>query len=212
MQCLKRCTAALLLVAAALTGVSAIALYLAPRWLNDPDPPEKGAAILVLGGDSTRALEAADLYRGGYASKIYFSAGVADPVTRRLARIGITLPSEEDITRQVFAKAGVPEGAIELLGRNMVSTAQEARQTEERLAGVPGPLIIVTSPFHVHRARLVFRHYLPETRRVVVVGSRYESLPDDWWRDQAASRNVVLELVKTVYFLAGGRFSTPGQP
>jgi len=212
MQCLRRCVAALLVTAATLVGVSAVALYLAPRWLNDPDPPEKAAAILVLGGDPTRALEAADLYRAGYAPKIYFSVGVDDPVTRRLARMGIFLPREEDIMQQVLTKAAVPEGVASLLGRDMVSTAQEARLAEERLAGIQGPLLVVTSPYHVHRARLTFRRYLPETRRVLVVGSHYETLPERWWKDQGTARNVVLELAKTVYFLAGGRFETPAAP
>jgi uncharacterized SAM-binding protein YcdF (DUF218 family) len=206
MQCLKRCTAALLIAASALAGACASALYFAPRWLNDPDVPEKASAILVLAGDPARALEAADLYRSGYAPRIYFSAGVRDLAAQRLDELGITLPREEDLTRQVLTKRGVPEAAVELLGRDLVSTAHEARVLAQRMAGVPGPIIVVTSPYHIRRARLIFRRALPEGPRLLFVGSRYERLPDDWWTDQTSARNVVLELAKTVYYLAGGRF------
>lgn len=206
MQCLRRCLATLLATGAVLAGGVALALYLAPRWLNDPDVPEKAAAILVLGGDPTRALEAADLFQAGYAPKVYISAPVRDPYLRRLDALGITMPREEDITRRILVMRGVPDAAIDLLGRELLSTAHEARLAQDRLGGV-GVLLVVTSPYHVQRARMIFRRAMPPTVRTLIVGNRHESLPDAWWKDQATSRNVVLELVKTLFYLAGGRFS-----
>ncbi len=208
MQCLKRCVTALLVSGALLVGAATLALYFAPRWLNDPDPPEKATAILVLGGDPTRALQGADLFHAGYAPKIYMSAPVRDPYLRRLDALGIVLPREEDMTRRILAMRGVPEGAIELLGRELLTTAQEARLAHERL-GDAGVLMIVTSPYHVQRARLIFHRAMPPGVRVVVVGNRHEPFPDAWWKDQGAARNVVLELAKTLFYLAGGRFNVP---
>jgi uncharacterized SAM-binding protein YcdF (DUF218 family) len=206
MQCLKRCAGALALTAAALALALALGATLAPRWLNDPDPPEKAAAILVLGGDPSRALQAAELFRAGYAPTVYITVPVRDPLWRRLDELGITLPSEEELTRKVLAVGGVPDGAVQLLGRNVASTAQEAALARERLAGSAGPLIVVTSPYHVRRARMILRDALHGAPRLVLIANRHEPLPDAWWKDQAAARNVVLETVKTLYYLAGGHF------
>jgi uncharacterized SAM-binding protein YcdF (DUF218 family) len=205
MQCLKRCGAALLAVAAVLLAAGATLVWLAPDWLNDPDAPGKAGAIVILGGDSTRALEAADLYRAGYAPTIYLSAPIRDEHERRLDALGVVMPTEESNTRQILAIRGVPEAAIELLARDMVSTAGEAKAARERLAGVPGTLLIVTSPYHLHRTRMIFRDAMPG-RDLRFIGNRYEPFPKAWWTDQAAARSVVLELAKTAYYLAGGRF------
>jgi hypothetical protein len=52
---------------------------------------------------------------------------------------------------------------------------------------------------------MIFRKAMPE-RQLLFVASRYESFPHAWWSDQTAARNVVLELAKTAYYVAGGRF------
>jgi uncharacterized SAM-binding protein YcdF (DUF218 family) len=205
MQCLRRCFLAFLAVCAALAGVAAGAAVFASDWLNDPDPPQKAGAIVILGGDSTRALEAADLYRAGLAPRIYFSVPIRDAHERRLDAIGVITPTDEELTRRVLAVRGVPEDVVEPLARDMVTTTQEAKAAAGRLAGVRGPLLIVTSPYHVRRARMIFRKAMPE-RQLLFVASRYESFPHAWWSDQTAARNVVLELAKTAYYVAGGRF------
>jgi hypothetical protein len=81
----------------------------------------------------------------------------------------------------------VPDGAIALLGRDMESTADEARHSPQvrfRSDAARGDLA-----FHVRRARMIFTRF---RGAVPVIGSRYEPLP---WRGGAttSARNVVLE-------------------
>jgi hypothetical protein len=52
---------------------------------------------------------------------------------------------------------------------------------------------------------MILRDTLPG-RTVLVVGSRYEPLPEAWWTEQEATRNVLLEGIKLGYWFAGGRF------
>jgi len=205
MQCLKRCLLVVLGTFAALAAACAVSAYHLAGWLARADAPERAGAIIVLGGDASRALEAADLYRGGWAPKVYITAPARDPSLRRLDEAGIAAPREEDLTRRALLARGVPETAIELLGRELLSTAQEANAARGRLADVPGALIVVTSPYHVRRARMVFHDALPE-RRMLFIGSRYEPMPERWWSDQAAARNVLLEGAKAAYYVIGGRF------
>ena len=88
MQCFRRCLLAFLallaLGAGACTGVS---LLLAP-WLSEGDEPVRSNAIVVLGGDPSRALEAAELYHQGYAPRIYLFVAERDPRQRRLDAMG----------------------------------------------------------------------------------------------------------------------------
>ncbi|HZR69022.1 MAG TPA: YdcF family protein [Burkholderiales bacterium] len=206
MQCLRRCLLGFVCACAALAGATALGAYYVGGWLSAADAPEKAGAILVLGGDSSRALEAADLYYAGFAPKIYLSAPMRETRERLLASVGVDMPDDESTMRRVLAARGVPPSAVELLARDMVSTVQEASTAAQRLAGVPGPLLIVTSPYHVRRARIVFRAAMP-ARELRVIGSRYDPIPKDWWTDQTAARNVVLETAKLLYYFAGGRFS-----
>ncbi len=206
MQCFKRCLLALVATTAVLAAVCAgLALHVA-GWLADADPPQRAAAILVLGGDPSRARQAADLYRAGYAPKVYVSVPVRYPALRRMDDIGVVAPREEELTRRVLLATGVPGSAIEPLGHEVLSTAQEAKLVGERLAGVPGTLIVVTSPYHLRRARMIFRDTLRGSPAVVFVGNRYEPFPDEWWRDQGTALAVILELTKTIFYVIGGRF------
>jgi uncharacterized SAM-binding protein YcdF (DUF218 family) len=205
MQCMKRCfigVFAMILLAGAVGAITATHLS---GWLVDEDSRQKGAAIVLLGGDPSRALEAAELYRSGLAPRIYVSVPRKHPGVRRIEQAGLSIPSDEELTRQVLVGRGVPESAIAILSRNMASTAHEAKVIREQLASVPGVLLIVTSPFHTYRAGLIMKAQLGEPR-VKMIGSRFEPLPEEWWRDGAASGNVLMETTKLVYWSLIGRF------
>jgi uncharacterized SAM-binding protein YcdF (DUF218 family) len=206
MQCFRRCLLVFLaLLALGLGACAGVALLLAP-WLSEDDVPVRSSAIAVLGGDPSRSLEAADLYHRGYAPRIFLSVSERDPRQHRLDSVGVIAPRDEDLMRLALVARGVPEGAISLLARNLENTAAEARALAAKL-GSGETLLVVTSPFHVRRARMVIRTVLPG-ERFRVIGSRYETLPVAWWRERESARNVVVEIAKLVFFLAGGSFPT----
>jgi uncharacterized SAM-binding protein YcdF (DUF218 family) len=178
---------------------------LAAHWLSNQDQPEKADAILILAGDPSRAFHAADLYASGYADKIYISRPVRLASLRLLDESGVPFPRYEDIDRQVLIRKGVPENAILVLERPSGSTAEEAINTAKLLAGRRARLLLVTSPYHVRRARMVFRDLLPNAE-LMVVATPYETFPAKWWQSQDAARSVLLEMTKIVFYLAGGKF------
>jgi len=69
-----------------------------------------------------------------------------------------------------------------------------------------GTLLVVTSPYHVYRTRLIFSDHLPASR-ILVVASREEPLPTRWWTDREAATNVALELGKLVFYSLGLSFT-----
>ena len=204
MQCFRRCLLAILAVLA--IGVAAVAgtLFVPAPWLSSADEPVPSSAIVVLGGDPSRALAAADLYRQGLAPRVLVSAAAPTARDRRLETAGITTPRDDELARQVLLARGVPESAIAIYGHDLQSTLDEARALHE-LFGDSGTLLVVTSPLHVRRARIVLATELPR-ERFRVIGSRYDPVPQKWWRDRDSARDVLLEVAKLTYFLAGGRF------
>jgi uncharacterized SAM-binding protein YcdF (DUF218 family) len=150
MSCAKRCLLFIACVLLILSGIAAAGLYCAGRWLHHADAAGKADAILVLGGDPARALEGAELYKSGLAPVIYISAPVRDSSQALLDRFGVSWPLEEDVTRRVLQARGVPDRDIRLLGRELKSTAMEARTARDVLPGKS--LLVVTSPYHTRRA------------------------------------------------------------
>lgn len=200
----------MLVAAAALLGVGAAVFGVnAARWLKNEDAPTEAHAIIVLAGPYQRAMHAADLYRAGHAPLVVLSASVPDASIKRLEEeFGVRYPDSTEILRRVLERKGVPSDRIEPLGEPALSTADEARTIAARF-GRPGQrLIVVTSPFHVRRARLIIERALAGTGATAAVcATPYERFPDDWWRSQAAAREVLLEWSKLAYYLLGGRFS-----
>ncbi|MDH4186049.1 MAG: YdcF family protein, partial [Nitrospira sp.] len=167
--------------------------------------PRKADAGFVLAGDFTRALYAADLYQEGFVPRIWLSRPERERLLRHLDAVGVPYPRQDDISRLVLLKKGVPPERIEFLGNEVVSTIEEARA----LAGVLAQredihtVLLITSRFHVRRAEAIFRKVL-RTRpdvNIHAVGTPYDGyVVDYWWRDRDSARQVVLETAKWLLF------------
>ena len=199
---------ALVLLGLAVAAGAAIAAFAgAGRWLDNPDAPAKADAILVLSGSHFRTLHAAELYRQGLAPVVYISAPVPDPSAAPLAALGVRLVPMEAITEDILRAKGVPPDRIRRLERTVVSTVDEAAELRRALAGRTAKVLVVTSPYHVRRSRMVFEDALRGTGiAVAVLATPLEPLPERWWSTQSSARDVLLEWVKIAFFLGGGSF------
>ena len=205
MHCAKKCGLFLLVVFFTAAAGAALGLGYVAEWLSVADQAQKADAILVLAGNYGRPFQAADLYRRGYASKVYVSVPARSDDYRLLDEAGIAFPREEAVARQVLLKKGVPAGAIEYFGKDSVSTAAEAQAARDLFAQGAPRLLVVTSPYHLRRARMTFSDALTAAD-IRVIATSYDPFPQAWWKDQSAARNVLLELAKIAYYKLGGRF------
>jgi uncharacterized SAM-binding protein YcdF (DUF218 family) len=205
MHCAKKCGLFLLALCISLAAGAAVGLGYAGEWLSAADRPQKADAILVLGGDFSRPFQAADLYRQGLARRIYVSVPVRKDDYRLLDGAGIAYPRDEEVARQVLIKKGVPASAIEYLGKDSISTAAEAQAARGVFGRGARSLLVVTSPYHLRRARMIFSDAMPAAD-IRVIATGYDPFPQAWWKDQGAARNVLLELAKITYYKLGGRF------
>ena len=195
---------------AAVALVAALAAYAflnVGRYLAAEDALTRADAILVLAGsDIERPLEAADLYAEGYALRVVLTRESVEPAMETLRRRGITPPSEVEWQRAVLVQLGVKADAVIIPSRIHDNTAQEA-ETLRDLAATHGwrRVIVVSSKYHLRRARLAFRRELGDTGvSVVMRGTRYDrAIPDRWWSRRADVRWLLSELPKLVAYRLG---------
>src|SRR3954471_11194532 len=125
--------ASLLLLAAA--GV--YAFLNVGRWLSPQDPLTQADAIFVLAGTvAERPLEAADLYKAGYAPVILVTRDLPEPAVLIAGRRGAHLPERYQLNLDMLLELGVPRSALVVPDRVHDNTAAEAatlRETAQRM-------------------------------------------------------------------------------
>lgn len=185
------------------------ALYFAGQWMQVHDQPQKADYILALAGDAHRFIHAADLYKQGYAPTILVSIPAQKPPTI-LTKIQHMMGYPDFDSAESYAKAfygvlDVPQEVLQPFGNGHLSTVEEAEALREHLGPDRPTLLLVTSPYHARRAKLVFESVLPEARIIMTV-TPYEHFDEHWWKDYYTAPKVVLEAAKCVHWLLGGVF------
>jgi uncharacterized SAM-binding protein YcdF (DUF218 family) len=198
----------LLTIILATIAASVYVFLEAGAYLTREDPLQKADVIFVLAGTRmVRPLEAADLYTEGYAPTIVMTRDTEEgPALRVVTGRGLVFLSDADRARELFVTMGIPRRAVLVPPRLHDSTAAEAITLRE-LAMQHGwrRVIVVTSRFHLARARFAVRRELggggPE---IVMRSSRYDPLtPDRWWMRRAEIKWVVSEVPKLVAYFIG---------
>lgn len=192
-----------LLLAAVVIGLGL--LLTAGFWLQNGDSPAPADVMVVLGGDFGRTAYAAELYQLGMARKIYVGRAFRSKSQRVLDKNMVAYPRQEEVNRALLRKKGVPAEAIEYYGDELLSTVQEAEALAATLGKGPGSLLVVTSPYHARRARMIFNGCFPGWD-IRVAGTPADRLPAAWWTDKETARIVLLEIPKTIFYMLGGRF------
>ena len=158
-----------------LTALLCLILVFTPAgdWLGDAlisvDPLTKADYIVVLGGNRERGIEAANLYREGWAPKVIVSS----------------LRDNVDGLADLVKAYGVPADDILIDGEG--TRTQTHPETVARLPGVDKKadrFIVLTSPYHTSRSRACFERdgyehicmQSPGWR----TGGRYVGAPDHW--------------------------------
>ncbi|HOV80660.1 MAG TPA: YdcF family protein [Bacillota bacterium] len=155
-------------------------------FLAAGDRPEKADVIITLGGDSERELYAADLYLAGLAPGIIMSGCGASAwqMAKRAAGRGVV---EKDI----------------LIEDKSENTYQNAVYTREIvLAHNFRSAIVVTSPYHMRRTRLVFGRVFRKTGvKLIYCSARDSGFNADGRCRGVTDRQIVRrEYVKLVYY------------
>ncbi len=174
------------------------------RWLVAEDPLGKASAILVLSGAlPMRAVEAAKLYREGYAPEVWLTHSTEPAET--LEEMGIRFAGEDHYNALVLIHEGVPAKAIQILEPPIVNTADEIKVAASALARAKGDaVILVTTKVHTRRVGLLWRRLASGQGRAIVRGASADPFdPRHWWRSTTDALDVVREVLGVLNAWAG---------
>ena len=192
-------------------GVAALGVWFAQApllgWVGEQllheDPIEAADVIVVLsGGTPAREIEAADLYRAGYAPRVVLTAGPPRASVKLLRGRGVQVPNFLDERLRYLRELGVPAAAISVMDQTVSSTMQESVLVSAWVRRHDlGRVILVTSGYHTARARWVFRRALDEQVTLSVRPDSAEPFdPDRWWQDRNMLRNGLFEWQKLIFY------------
>jgi uncharacterized SAM-binding protein YcdF (DUF218 family) len=180
--------------------LTALALLAHGYVLDTPQPaPQKSDAIVVISGDEqmARFAEGLNLYQQGFGKYLVFSGAAYDNGT-----------SNADVMRSLAVQRGIPQSAIleEPQGEDTWGNAVYTRQVleEHRLQSA----ILVTSPYHLRRAKVTFDAAYAGSGISLVVhaapDSQWRKL--SWWQQAETRRLTFTELQKLAYIVATGQY------
>ena len=188
----------------ALALASLFAFFHLGRWLIVEDPLQKAAAIAVLSGRMpNRALEAARVYKQGYAPQVWLTHSTEPGAT--LAKLGVPYQGEDAYDKLILIHEGVPETAIHILEPPIVNTADEMAVIGRALSGANPPrVILVTSKVHTRRTRTLWKRLSASNGDAIVRGDSADSFDaDHWWRTTSDALDVVREVLGLLNAWAG---------
>jgi uncharacterized SAM-binding protein YcdF (DUF218 family) len=155
------------------------------NYLVVDEQPQAADAIIALGGGSGRDIYAAELYKSGLSSKVIVS--VLQPSSARMAKI--------------VRKQGVKREDI-IMEERAMNTYQNALFTREiMIANGYQSAIIVSSPSHMRRTKMIFDRLYKDTG----ISLTYCPVPlrldvDSQERGIYTKQSLILEYVKLLFY------------
>lgn len=198
-----------LAIVVAVCAAVIVAVRGAGRWLVREDPLGPADVIVVLSGSMpTRAEEAANIYRQGYAREVWVSRP-SEPGDA-LAGMGIQFTGEEEYNRAILIHEGVPTADVKVFPQPIINTEQEIEEISGQMRSErKTSVIIVTSSPHTRRVRTLWRQLAGDNLRMIVRGAPGGAFDQDhWWR---SSRDV-FAVVREYLGLLNAWLGLPARP
>jgi uncharacterized SAM-binding protein YcdF (DUF218 family) len=147
------------------------------------------AVVVVAGGIPTREAAAAGLYRRGWAPLVVLSNNSTPDRVRELIALGVRRFDYQGESRLVLEKHGVPTEAIVALSLPVNTTEEELKLVAEA-ARARGwrRVILVTSPQHSRRVKLVWTRQASGGIEGLVAIVKEDDFPEEgwWWKRRYA--------------------------
>ena len=174
------------------------------RWLSVEDPLEEAAAIAVLSGRiPERALEAASIYKAGYAPRVWLTHSTEPGA--KLQELSVPYTGEDTYNKLILVHEGVPANAIRILDPAIVNTADEMKTIGQALEQEKvHKVILVTSKVHTRRTRTLWKHLSQQDGEAIVRGASNDEFdPARWWSNTDDALAVVREVLGLLNAWAG---------
>lgn len=174
------------------------------HWLVKEDSLQKANAIVVLSGNfPARALEAASLYRAGYANEIWLTHPGAQ--SESLMQLGLRYSNEAELNYQVLRRQGVPAKAIHVLDAPIINTQDELEVIGTALQQKnAASVIVVTNKAHTRRVHELWNSLNSSRGKIIVHALPSDAFqPSAWWTRTGDTHQVIHELLGIINVWAG---------
>ena len=143
----------------------------------------------------SRALEAARVYKQGYASQVWLTHATEPGAT--LAELSIPFEGEDFYDKQILIHEGVRENAIHVLDPPVVNTVDEMRTIGAALRTRNlHSVILITSKVHARRVRTLWNRIAAGDGIALVRGVSDDTFdPAHWWGTTRDALDVVREIL-----------------
>jgi uncharacterized SAM-binding protein YcdF (DUF218 family) len=176
--------------------------------VSDPLPAHADAIVILAGSPPARLLEATELYRSGLAPRIVLTRERRPPATVALARRGVPVDDPDTLAQSHLIALGIPAEAITILNGRAYSTTSEAQLIARwGCRSHIRSLVVVTSPSHTRRARLILRRLVAPGTTLAVRPAPADFFPRRrWWRSRRSSKLVLSEYEKLANYWLSERW------
>ncbi|NIO08269.1 MAG: hypothetical protein GTO40_09790 [Deltaproteobacteria bacterium] len=178
------------------------------RFLVRSDNPTQVDAVVVLSTGVEyypRLIEAARLFREGYAAKVVINGNRKTDVLRDLESKGYTpcCPWYENSLR-ILEQLGVPRNRVlAISAEDAYDTVSESIVVGNAItkAGI-SKIIITTSKYHTRRAEYIWRRNFPNQFSIQMVAASTDPYsPTGWWKEGRQVRWVLAEYGAWLYYV-----------
>ncbi len=200
-----RCVA-VLLAGMLLVGIAHVPILREiASFLITEDSLQPAAAIVALGGDPPfRELEAAKLYRAGWAPRVVIVRGARREEFKAFQDLGIEVGERWELSREVLIRQGVAASAIVVPEEEAEGTLEELQAVYRAIGSKDATVILVTSKYHTRRTRLTWDHVTEGRSRGIARASGQDPFdPSRWWRERRFVSSVVHEYLGLINYYAG---------
>jgi hypothetical protein len=162
------------------------------------DEPQKSDAIVVLAGETkVRPKHGLELLHQGLASHVFLDAETREVIYDQ--------PLVEIAQRYISGLAESDRVSVcPIEGFSTFAEADDANRCLRTLGA--HRILIVTSEFHTRRARMIFRHRLPEYEISVAAARNPTQFGEAWWTNREWAKTVLDEWMKLAWFEAVDRW------
>jgi hypothetical protein len=159
------------------------------KWLEIDEPLQHAQAIAVLGGGLPfRAMEAAKLYNAGWADEVWLTQG-RSPTDGDLAleKLGLPPAREDENSRLVLLKLGVPSAAIRVVPGYVENTVTELGAILRYEKSAPSAaVILIGSKAQARRVRIIWNAVSGGGRPAIVRYPPNDPFdPSHWWSNSS---------------------------
>jgi uncharacterized SAM-binding protein YcdF (DUF218 family) len=176
-------------------------------YLVVEDALQPASAILVLNGESPlRALEAAKIYKEGWAPKVILNQSLRRANFYAYESLDIEVMEQHEYNRAVLLRSGVPDEAITVIMEQTSNTIAELRAALRFLTpSTITSLIIVTSNYHTRRTARIWRYLTEAEIKGIVRWTRSDTSfdPAIWWTSRVSIRRLVNEYLGFISYSLG---------